>query len=134
MLVLGWHEGCERWGDNEAARFHHACRWCGGGVAARGAGTGGGADLSPRRRGRCSTHCAVFCLDTEAMPRGRELQPRPGRRASPRAQRHSSINSGGDYARVPWLPVTFLVRADELCTGQHVALHCSLDLRFRRAS
>jgi hypothetical protein len=35
---------------------------------------------------------------------------------------------------VPWLPVTFLVRADELCIGQHVALHCSLDLRFRRAS
>ena len=34
---------------------------------------------------------------------------------------------------VPWLPVTFLVRADELCIGQHVALHCSLDLRFRRA-
>ena len=25
-------------------------------------------------------------------------------------------------------------RADELCIGQHVALHCSLDLRFRRAS
>ena len=28
----------------------------------------------------------------------------------------------------------FLVRADELCIGQQVALHCSLDLRFRRAS
>ena len=42
--------------------------------------------------------------------------------------------TSGDYARVPWLPVTFLVRADELCIGQHVALHCSLDLRFRRAS
>ena len=70
----------------------------------------------------------------EAMPMGRELQPLPGRRASPRAQRHSSINSGSDYARVPWLPVTFLVRADEPCIGQHVALHCSLDLRFRRAS
>ena len=45
-----------------------------------------------------------------------------------------ALNSGGDCARVPWLPVTFLVRADELCIGQHVALHCSLDLRFRRAS
>ena len=42
--------------------------------------------------------------------------------------------TSGDYARVPWLPFTFLVRADELCIGQHVALHCSLDLRFRRVS
>src|SRR5271169_6628859 len=25
-----------------------------------------------------------------------------------------ALNSGGDYARVPWLPVTSLVRADEL--------------------
>ncbi|HSS76676.1 MAG TPA: hypothetical protein VLV54_07995 [Thermoanaerobaculia bacterium] len=40
----------------------------------------------------------------------------------------------GLIARVPWLPVTFLVRADELCIGQHVALNCSLDLQFRRAS
>jgi hypothetical protein len=31
------------------------------------------------------------------------------------------------------LPVALLIRADELCVGQHVALHCSLDLRFRRA-
>ena len=34
---------------------------------------------------------------------------------------------------ISWLPVTLLIRADELCTGQYVALHCSLDLRFRRA-
>jgi hypothetical protein len=26
------------------------------------------------------------------------------------------------------LPVTLLIRADEFCIGQHVALHCSLDL------
>jgi hypothetical protein len=32
---------------------------------------------------------------------------------------------------VSWLPVTLLIRADEFCIGQHVALHCSLDLRFR---
>src|SRR5262249_44987328 len=30
------------------------------------------------------------------------------------------------------LPVTLLKCADELCIGQYVALHCSLDLRFRR--
>jgi hypothetical protein len=35
---------------------------------------------------------------------------------------------------VPWLPVTLLICADELCIGQYVALHCSLDLRFRRVS
>jgi hypothetical protein len=40
----------------------------------------------------------------------------------------------GGYARIPWLPVTLLIRADEFCIGQHVTLHCSLDLRFRRAS
>jgi hypothetical protein len=33
---------------------------------------------------------------------------------------------------VPWLPVTLLIRADELCIGQYVPPHCSLDLRFRR--
>jgi hypothetical protein len=27
-----------------------------------------------------------------------------------------------------------LIGADELCIGQYVALHCSLDLRFRRVS
>jgi putative tryptophan/tyrosine transport system substrate-binding protein len=32
-------------------------------VAARSAGTGGGAHLSPRRFDRWSTHCAVFCGD-----------------------------------------------------------------------
>jgi hypothetical protein len=32
----------------------------------------------------------------------------------------------------PWLPVTLLIRADELCIGQYVAPHRSLDLRFRR--
>ena len=32
------------------------------------------------------------------------------------------------------LPITLLVRADQFCIGQHVALHCSLDLRFCRAS
>jgi hypothetical protein len=26
------------------------------------------------------------------------------------------------------LPVTHFIRADELCIGQQVALHCSLDL------
>ena len=26
------------------------------------------------------------------------------------------------------LPITFLVRADELCVGQHMALHRPLDL------
>ena len=66
-----------------------------------------------------------------ARPRETALSARA---EAARAQRHSSINSGSDYARVPWLPVTFLVRADEPCIGQHVALHCSLDLRFRRAS
>jgi hypothetical protein len=30
------------------------------------------------------------------------------------------------------LGVTLLIRADEICIRQHVALHCSLDLRFRR--
>jgi hypothetical protein len=35
---------------------------------------------------------------------------------------------------VPWLLVTLLIVANELCIGQHVAPHCSLDLRFRRAS
>jgi len=36
------------------------------------------------------------------------------------------MNSCGGRA---WqLPVTFLVRADELCVGQHSALYCSLDL------
>jgi hypothetical protein len=33
-----------------------------------------------------------------------------------------------------WLPVTLLIRADELCIGKYVAPHCSLDLRFCRAS
>src|SRR5262249_34877432 len=32
------------------------------------------------------------------------------------------------------LPITLLIRAHQLCIGQHVALHCSLDLRFCRAS
>ena len=32
------------------------------------------------------------------------------------------------------LPVTLLIRADELCIGEHVALHRSLDLQFRRIS
>lgn len=32
------------------------------------------------------------------------------------------------------LPVTFLVRADELCVGQHMALHRSLDLGLCPAS
>jgi hypothetical protein len=32
------------------------------------------------------------------------------------------------------LPVTLLICADELRIGQYVALHCSLDLRFRRVS
>ena len=31
------------------------------------------------------------------------------------------------------LPVTLLIRADEFCFSQHAAMHCSLDLRFRRA-
>ena len=35
---------------------------------------------------------------------------------------------------VPWLPVTLLIRANEFCIGQYVALHRPLDLRFRRAS
>jgi hypothetical protein len=35
---------------------------------------------------------------------------------------------------VPWLAVTLLIRADELCISQYVPPHCSLDLRFRRAS
>ena len=35
---------------------------------------------------------------------------------------------------VPWLPVTILICADELCIGEYMAPHCSLDLRFRRAS
>jgi hypothetical protein len=34
---------------------------------------------------------------------------------------------------VPWLTVALLIRADGLRTGQYVAPHCSLDLRFRRA-
>ena len=38
------------------------------------------------------------------------------------------------HARVPWLSVALLIRADEFCIGQHVTLHYSLDLRFRRAS
>ena len=38
------------------------------------------------------------------------------------------------YAPRSRLPVTLLIRADEFCIGQHVTLHCSLDLRFRRAS
>jgi hypothetical protein len=33
-----------------------------------------------------------------------------------------------------WLPVTLLIRADKLRTGQDVAPHCSLDLRFPRVS
>jgi hypothetical protein len=40
-------------------------------------------------------------------------------------------------AAVRWikrLPVTLLIRADEFCIGQYVALHCSLDLRFCRVS
>ena len=36
--------------------------------------------------------------------------------------------------RVWRLPITLLIRADELRIGQHVALHSLLDLRFRRAS
>jgi len=32
------------------------------------------------------------------------------------------------------LPVTLLIGADEFCICQYVALHCSLDLRFRRVS
>src|SRR5262249_58315683 len=32
------------------------------------------------------------------------------------------------------LPVTLLIGADQLCICQYVALHCSLDLRFRRVS
>jgi len=34
---------------------------------------------------------------------------------------------------LPRLPVTLLIGADELCIGQYVAVHRSLDLRFRRA-
>ena len=34
----------------------------------------------------------------------------------------------------PMLPVTLLICSDEFCIGQHVAMHGSLDLRFRRAS
>ena len=34
----------------------------------------------------------------------------------------------------PALTVTLLIGADKLCIGQHMTLHCSLDLRFRRAS
>jgi hypothetical protein len=30
---------------------------------------------------------------------------------------------------IPWLPVTLLIRADEFCIGQDMALHCALDLR-----
>jgi hypothetical protein len=31
----------------------------------------------------------------------------------------------GGYARVPWLSVTLLIRADEFCIGQHVAMQRS---------
>ena len=36
--------------------------------------------------------------------------------------------------RLDWLPVTLLIRPDQFCIGQHVALHGSLDLRSRRTS
>jgi len=39
----------------------------------------------------------------------------------------------GGHAAPPLLPVTFLVRADELCVGQHMAPHRSFHLGFCRA-
>src|SRR5215469_3885232 len=49
----------------------------------------------------------------------------------PRRNTHSQL---ARRLGVLWLPVTLLIRADELCIGQYVPPHCSLDLRFRRAS
>ena len=37
------------------------------------------------------------------------------------------------YPSAPRLPITLLVRANKLGIGQYVTLHCSFDLRFRRA-
>ena len=45
-----------------------------------------------------------------------------------RTRRRVVSAKADNYARVPWLTVTLLIRADELCIGQHVALHCSLNL------
>ncbi len=42
--------------------------------------------------------------------------------------------SSSDIAANAMLPVTLLICADEFCVSQHMALHSSLDLRFRRTS
>jgi hypothetical protein len=39
-----------------------------------------------------------------------------------------------DQPGVSLLAVTPLIRANKLCIGKYVTPHCSLDLRFRRAS
>jgi hypothetical protein len=42
------------------------------------------------------------------------------------------LSRGKSVRAVRRLPVTLLICADELCIGEYVTLHCSLDLRFRR--
>src|SRR6516225_10828663 len=64
-------------------------------------------------------------------PRGKPNRNRFGR-SLPRGTSPWLTLGGGPS--VTGLPITLLKRADELCIGQYVALHCSLDLRFRRVS
>ena len=80
---------------------------------------------------------------------GRELAERPAHeanaiqlvlmivasqnRSSPRIVCAAQVLAPNIVAN-PMLPVTLLICADEFCIGQHVAIHGSLDLRFRRAS
>ncbi len=51
--------------------------------------------------------------------------------------RHNRIDTKANelrgHCRAPWLTITFLVGADELCVGQHMAPHRSLHLGFGRA-
>src|SRR5215472_4571489 len=60
-------------------------------------------------------------------PRGKPNRNRFGRSLPRRTSPWLTLRGGTSVA---WLPITLLKRADELCIGQYVTLHCSLDLRF----
>src|SRR6516162_1826258 len=64
-------------------------------------------------------------------PRGKPNRNRFGRSLPRRTSPWLTLRCGPS---VTGLPITLLKRADELCIGQYVALHCSFYLRFRRVS
>src|SRR6266581_160139 len=86
-------------------------------------------DHGPRRETQTGTRTSV-----SEPRRGQSRRGHPHGSAGNSSRESQPDGFFGNDNPVPWLSVTLLIRADELCIGQYVALQCSLDLRFRCAS